>query len=141
MTTVFPGIIVTINGESEAYKCRVEPRAGAEHRIFPIAHIDNDPLQLNASTIVVAIDFATRPAAVRQSLLVPSKRAVNTGEHFLIYAHQNCVSYQEEAFRQLAKIGLVHYGGSCNGGGGVGERSEQVSQGSWVENHVLFSKY
>ena len=29
---------------------------------------------------------------------------------------------------------------SCNGGG-VGERSEQVSRGGWGDNHVLFSKY
>jgi hypothetical protein len=142
MAAVFPGTILTINGESTRGRCAIGPRAGAENRIFPLDHIDNDPSQLNASTFYVGMILASRPAAVRETLFVPSKRAVNTGEHFLIYANSNCVSYREEAFRQLAKIGLVHYGGGCNGGGGVGERSEEVLNGRfWWTNKDLFGKY
>ena len=63
--------------------------------------IDNGPLQHNVSTSFVGVDVATRPAAVRASLLDPMKRVVNRGDRFLIYAQKHFVGFREEAFRQL----------------------------------------
>lgn len=143
MATTFPGQILTVNGESVSWKCSVGPKDKDEdrNRIVPLDFIDSGPQYFNTTTTyVLAIDAASRPIEVRRRILDPAYRANNTGEHFLIYAASNCVNYRDDAFRRLSEIGIVHYGGRCNGGG-VGQFSPEVSQGGWGENHYLFAKY
>jgi len=48
----------------------------------------------------------------------------NNGDHFLLYAASNCVSYREDALVALSRLGTVHRGGQC--GGGLPEGSTQM---------------
>ena len=68
----------------------------------------------------------------------------NTGKHFLIYAQGNCVSFREEAFDELSKIGPVHQGGKCKG---LNESTNKtvikthVSLRNWWDNVNVYREY
>lgn len=66
---------------------------------------------------------------------------------FLIYAQGNCVKFREIAAWQLSKLGVVHYGGKCQGLALDGNRTnlKKIETGitlhNWRDNARLYSKY
>jgi hypothetical protein len=76
-------------------------------------------------------------------------RPRGTGQHFLIYAHSNCVVFREDAFTALSNIDHAHYGGVCDGSKGTkyGQypnatfASNNVQLERFHENAIFFSNY
>jgi Glycosyltransferase family 10 (fucosyltransferase) C-term len=156
MTTLFPGTILTVNGESSSEKCGLGP---PRDNVFPLDYIGidtGDPsvnyVARNRSraiaTYFAAFDLASMPKQMRQIVFDPIQRAAhtNTGERFLIYATSNCVYYREEAFKALSQIGDAYYGGRCTGRTvapyqAVGLPDEETQRGGWTENMRHYRRY
>jgi Glycosyltransferase family 10 (fucosyltransferase) C-term len=116
-----------------------------------------------ASTYYAGLVLASQPQELRREFLVDRSGSTTlatatsrVGEFFLMYANSHCVPYREQAFRKLADIGPVHYGGACRGQltswwrglvwfpqTPVGHKSDDVrsSVAGWGGNQQLFRHY
>jgi Glycosyltransferase family 10 (fucosyltransferase) C-term len=179
---VFPGPILTINGESDPITCRIGgtgkkrssgivalDRIGGGH--FDDVDDGSDATSSSssssslkwkeASTYYAGLVLASQPQELRREF-VQDRRGSGSpsapAEHFLIYANSHCVPYREQAYRNLAAIGDVHYGGACNGQktswwrgtnwwwfphAPIGHKSDDVrsSLAGWGGNRQLFRNY
>ena len=81
-------------------------------QLGPSHQAPRNHIPLTYMQVVFWADYGDR----RDALLVHESKPKNTGKHFLIYANSNCVSFRENAYYNLSKLGKeVHYGGFCNG--------------------------
>lgn len=78
------------------------------------------------------------------------KRPQGSKEHFLVYAHSNCIKFREDAFFALSHIAPAFYGGSCDGSKGTkyGQLPPNASHApntvklhNFHENAIFFSAY
>jgi Glycosyltransferase family 10 (fucosyltransferase) C-term len=145
MTTHFPGIILTVNMESFAGRCKLGPPRRGLHALDPIGltvegtgsgTFDGDaavlrpfgsPITTTAAaptttttTYFAALVLASKPKELRQLVYDPAARVRrhlhrSTRDRFLMYAASRCVPFREEAVQRLSRIGAVHAGGRCNG--------------------------
>jgi Glycosyltransferase family 10 (fucosyltransferase) C-term len=156
ISTLFPGTILTVNGEFMARECKLGPARDGIYSLDGIGFVTNnstfDAAAKDASRTVFtyfsALELASRPKEQRQLIFDPIRREVNnTGERFLIYASTRCVQFREEAFYSLSKVGEVYSGGRCNGslatpgGREVGYVDSEARKGDWPDNSVLFRRY
>jgi Glycosyltransferase family 10 (fucosyltransferase) C-term len=174
MDQLFPGPILTINGESDPATCRIGGKEKKRRsRIVALdriggGHVDDgdddngaaSSKWKEASTYYAGLVLASQPEELRREFVLDrSSSAPSSGpaELFLIYANSHCVPYREQAYRNLAAIGNVHYGGACNGQkttwwrgtywwfpqAPVGHKSDDVrsSAAGWGGNRQLFRNY
>jgi Glycosyltransferase family 10 (fucosyltransferase) C-term len=147
MDQVFPGPILTLNGESDPATCHIGNNKGQRRRSRIAAldrigggHADDDDDKgttsskwMEASTYYAGLVLASQPQELRREFVLDrssSATPTRVGEHFLMYANSHCVPYREQAYRNLAAIGNVHYGGACNG------QSTSWWRGIWWFSHA-----
>jgi Glycosyltransferase family 10 (fucosyltransferase) C-term len=143
LLSIFPGTILTANGESTWARCPYSIPPNLTGRVTSITRVGSNRARWNESTYSMALLASANPRRIQ--LYRPDMRPRGTGMHFLIYANSNCVRYRDEAFRRLAAIGPeeVHYAGKCRGGrGGVGIRANETAQRKgYATNANLYHDY
>ena len=149
MTTVFPGKVLTFNGEASVSKC-IQPTK--DNNIFSVSPVDHGhlkKLQHSPHAYFASMHLQSLAYKWQNKIYYPHLfPRENTRERFLVYAASNCVSYREIAFAKLSRIGRVEYAGHCQGDHRYGNNANIIAapragggNRKWMQNNLYFTPY
>mmetsp|Transcript_55658 Transcript_55658/g.67107 ORF Transcript_55658/g.67107 Transcript_55658/m.67107 type:complete len:405 (+) Transcript_55658:91-1305(+) len=117
----FPGKTLVVSGEAPY-------RMPAGDRVYYLGPRPDSPNSVRVPFITALLNARTHRLGPQlnehQKIFNHALKPKNNGDHFLLYAASNCVSYREDALVALSRLGTVHRGGQC--GGGLPEGSTQM---------------
>ena len=114
----FPGTTIIVNGESVEH-------GGQEWEMGFFLGYKRDSWR-HIQVYFVAMVLARLPVEIRNRILVPSQKPINTGERFLVYAASNPVEFRQRAFDAMAEIDVVYQGGKTGGLNYTASKSKRV---------------